>query len=97
MDEKRRFRFRLALALGFTVAELEAKMGNDELNEWYEYCSLEPFGEERADLRAATICLAIAQVNGVKNAKLSDFLLKFDKKHDEDDLDRRLFAAFTKV
>lgn len=34
-----------------TVAELSDRMSNRELVEWMEFARLEPFGDERADLR----------------------------------------------
>lgn len=45
----RRFIFRLALALGRTVAELERSLTSAELTEWAGYHMLEPFGQQRAD------------------------------------------------
>jgi len=45
------------------------------LSEWELYEELEPFGERRADYRAASICHVIAMANGAKDAKLEDFLL----------------------
>jgi hypothetical protein len=45
------------------------------------YYKLEPFGEERADLRAALICYVLACINSPKGKKpkITDFLLDFDK------------------
>ena len=45
----RRFLFRLALALGRTVSELERSLTSAELTEWAAYSLLEPFGQQRAD------------------------------------------------
>lgn len=45
---------------------------------WLEYYELEPWGEERADLRAASICKMIHDVNvrrGQRNKPLGDFAL----------------------
>lgn len=47
------------------------------------YESLEPFGEERADLRCAQICSVLANVNRSKDTKPftpTDFLFAFDRK-----------------
>lgn len=47
---------------------------------WEAYEALEPFGELRADYRAASIACVIANINRAKNQKpftLQDFLLKF--------------------
>lgn len=48
--------------------------------EWEHYARLEPFGELRADYRAALIASVIANVNRGSKQKpytLEDFLLKF--------------------
>lgn len=49
---------------------------------WEVYYHLEPFGEMRADYRAASICQVLANIHRGKNQKaykLTDFLLDFDK------------------
>lgn len=51
-----------------------------ELTEWQAYAQLEPFGEERADYRAATIAMLIANANrdSKKRSKpytIDDFML----------------------
>lgn len=49
-----------------------------QLAEWYEYYSLEPFGDERADLRNGILCALIANVNRDpkrgKPSKPTDFM-----------------------
>lgn len=56
--------FRLALALGGrTVAELERAISAAEVDEWMQYCALEPFGEWAAWQRIAMLCAVIANVN----------------------------------
>lgn len=54
------------------------------LLEWAEYYQLDPFGEERADLRNAILCLFIADVIGTKKRgggkfKIEDFMPKFNE------------------
>jgi hypothetical protein len=46
---------------------------------WEHYAQLEPFGEVRADWRAASIATTIANVYRGKSApfKMEDFLLRF--------------------
>lgn len=56
--------FRLALALGRTVSEIEDSLGSGELNEWKAYYRIEPFGQERDNLHAANICAVIANYSG---------------------------------
>jgi len=71
------------LALGCTVEELLARISSRELAEWMAYAELEPFGEERADLRAGIVASTIANVNRGKNRKAYkavDFVPKFERK-----------------
>jgi len=45
------------------------------------YYRLEPFGEDRADLRSAMICKVLADINtpkGKPRARLDDFMLRFE-------------------
>jgi hypothetical protein len=63
-----------------TVSDLLTRITSRELTEWQEYAKIEPFGEERADIRAAEICMVIANANRGKDQKalsLNDFLLRF--------------------
>ena len=56
--------FSLALALGKTVAELSRPgvLSNAEFMAWCEYYQQEPFGEQRADLRAGVIASTMANI-----------------------------------
>lgn len=45
-----------------------------ELAEWALFYRDSPFGEFRADLRAGIVATVIAQVNGNKSARPSDFM-----------------------
>lgn len=65
-----------------THRELRARMDSYELMEWGALFAIEPWGDVRADLRAALIARTIVSVFGAKNAKLTDFLLNFDRKPD---------------
>jgi hypothetical protein len=58
-----RFQFRLALALGMPVEEMLDRMTWREYLEWGEYYGLEPWGEERGDLRSGIVASVIANVN----------------------------------
>lgn len=54
------------------------------LLEWFEYYQINPFGEERADLRNAILCLFIADAIGIKKQgagkfKIDDFIPKFNE------------------
>lgn len=65
-----------------TVGELLSRISSRELSEWRAYCALEPFGEERADLRAGIVASTMANVfrkSGTKPYKAQDFMPKFGK------------------
>ena len=58
-------------------------MSAQEFAEWIAYSQVEPWGEQRADLRAALICKILADINAPKGKaapKLEDFMLKFERK-----------------
>lgn len=62
-----------------TVAELLERMSSREFSEWMAYAGIEPFGEERADLRQAMTTSAIhnsvqAQAKHPKWTKPGDFM-----------------------
>ena len=62
-----------------TVEELGNRMSSRELSEWKIYYELEPFGEERADLRQALTTSAVynsiqAQTKHPKWTKPEDFM-----------------------
>ena len=82
-----RFLFRLALALGKTVAELRQGMTAEELHEWMAYYEIDPFGNDRADLNSAIVASTMANCHRGKTQrpyKPADFMPKFDQvKHEQ--------------
>ncbi len=52
-----------------TVAELGDRMSHRELIEWMEYAELEPFGDQRGDLRSAISTTAIVRAVAGKSAR----------------------------
>lgn len=55
-------------------------MSSREFAEWAAYYALEPWGEERADVRSAMICKVLADLNTPKDQPrhpLEDFMPKF--------------------
>ncbi len=62
-------------------------MSSREFSEWMAYYSLEPFGEERADLRIAILDSLIANANRDpkkgKALKPADFMPAFDQPEQE--------------
>ncbi|WP_456153920.1 phage tail assembly protein T [Robbsia andropogonis] len=68
--------FRLALSLGSTVSELQARMSSDEFGEWLAFYSIEPFGPAMDDVRMGTVASTVANFNRAPNTdpfKPSDF------------------------
>ncbi len=67
-----------------TVAELGERMSSAEFGEWMAYYQIEPFGEERADIRQALTTSAVhnsiqAQTKHPKWTKPEDFLMFRDR------------------
>ncbi len=62
------------------VGEMLSRMSSREFAEWMAYYRLEPFGDERADLRAGTIAAPLLNMwaaKGSAKAKPSDWIMKF--------------------
>lgn len=73
-----------------TVGEMLTRMSSRELSEWMAYANLEPFGEERADLRAGIVASVIANANRdpkrqPKAFQPSDFMPDFLKGLQDDE------------
>ncbi len=67
----------MALALGKTVGELSEELSDAEFQEWMSFYRMEPFGEDRADLRAGIIAATIVNVQRGKKGrpvKPTDFM-----------------------
>ena len=64
-----------------TVRELLARMDSRELAEWQAYYRLEPFGQERADLRAGIVASTLANIHRDPKRKAfapEDFMPRFE-------------------
>ena len=70
--------FRLALAMGRTLAELRSVLTYAEFQEWFLYYQIEPWGQERADLRAGQICATVANFAGKTLADNAEKLKPLD-------------------
>jgi len=73
---------RYACKIGWPVPLLEQIMTMDDIREAMAYAKLEPWHEERADLRAGIIASVIANANrssGSKAFKASDFMPKYSQ------------------
>lgn len=77
----RRFAFRLALALGCpNVDAMLDAMPARMLSEWVAYYGIEPWCEQRADLRMGIICATMANAWSSKGRRMKpmDFMPRFD-------------------
>lgn len=93
------FRFKLALALGMTVGELERRLTAREFAEWIEFYRVHPFVTERVDLMGGIVASTIANVNrgkGSRPLKPSDFMPTYDDRPQQmtDDEMMVMFEAF---
>lgn len=70
-----------------------AQMTSRQFAEWQAYYRLEPWGEERADLRSGIIAATFANAHrakGAKPAKAEDFMPDFDGRRKQ----RNMMEAF---
>lgn len=80
-----------------TVGELLARISSRELSEWAAYYELEPWGEERADLRAGIVASTMANTardpkKRQKPYRANEFMPQFagaDRESDGEDEDER--------
>jgi hypothetical protein len=84
MTPERRLAFRLALELGYANPEYMLSVIPYRIwRDWIDYYGIEPFGEERADMRAgivaATIANCLARKKGKPAFRPDQFMPKFEK------------------
>jgi len=87
--------------MGVPVRELLARVDSRELAEWRAYERLEPFGEWRADYRAAIVASVMANAFRGKESRAftpEDFMPKFGEPKREPDwkAGRAIFDAMMK-
>jgi hypothetical protein len=63
-----------------TVKELLERMDSRELTEWRAYYNIDPWGEERADLRQAQTSAIMASAFDKKQWQVKDFMLSSTKR-----------------
>lgn len=54
------------------------EIDGEEFAWWMAYDQIDPIGQEREDLRTAMICTTMAQAHGAKDARVEDFILRFE-------------------
>lgn len=80
MTELDIFRYRLALAMGRPdVADLCSSLSISQIMGWLAYYALEPWGQERADLRVGVISSMLNTALGGKRTKPEDYILAGQK------------------
>jgi hypothetical protein len=74
-----------------TVDGMLSGMSSIELTEWMAYYELEPFGEERADLRAGSIAAPLLNLwlSEAKMKDAKDWIMHSDDLVEDDDLDEQ--------
>ena len=77
MEASRKFLFKLCVELGYkSIAELEQQMSHNELLEWVEYYSSEPFMADRIELQLATLTDVIIKTHtSAKDVSAVDFMI----------------------
>ncbi len=86
--------FRLALAMGRTIQELRAVLTYAEFQEWCLYYQIEPWGEDRADLRAGIVASTLhnvyaAWVGSDATARPADYMPYLERPESEAPTDDR--------
>ena len=81
---------------------LLAEMSSRQLAEWIAYYQVEPWGEERADLRAGIVASTIANVNRspkrTKPYTPHDFMPRFEKEAETaEEKTQRLMAQMRSI
>jgi len=66
-------------------------MSSQQMAEWMAYARIEPFGDQRADMRAALICCAAVTPYAKKGhlPRLSDWMLSSESEQENDDADEK--------
>jgi hypothetical protein len=63
-----------------TVEELSGRMSSREFAEWMAFYRIEPFGDQRADMRSAIVASTMANLLGKKKFAPADFMLFTERK-----------------
>ena len=70
--------------MGRTVRELLNSMDAAEFQGWVAYSELDPWTEDRADLRAGIVAATVANANSTKGKfRPRDFMVDYSKRHSE--------------
>ena len=70
--------------MGRTVRELLDSLDVAELQEWVAFYELDPWTEDRADLRAGIVASTVANCHSTKGKfRPRDFMVDYEKRHRE--------------
>jgi hypothetical protein len=86
--------------LGWSKARVDAELPLSEAIAWQLLETIEPWGEARADYRAAVICWTIASCNYSgkgRRPQLKDFLKMFDFSIQKEQSDEEILTVFKKM
>lgn len=72
--------------MGIPYRQLSAQLSKDELSMYMAYEKVDPWGEQRDDLRSAITAFTIAKANGSKRVKIGDFMPHFEERSKARDL-----------
>lgn len=94
METSRKFLFQLCKELNYkSVAELEATMSSNELNEWVEFYTEEPFMAKVLEVQIATLTeMVIRSFAKEPNISAIDFMItvsQADKKAKKEEIKRK--------
>jgi len=64
----------VAMTIGMTLEQVEARMGSREWTRWRAFKRVRPFGEEGADLRAGVVACAMANLWSKRQRVPLDFM-----------------------
>lgn len=92
-------RFRLAAVLGCSEGEIKQRLSAAELFDWQLLEGIEPWGERRADYRAAVICWVIASYLSSKGRRprFGEILKLFDFEKPREQSDEELNLLFKQM
>lgn len=83
-----------------TVRQLLASVSSRELTEWQAFYGLEPFGDERADLRSGIVAATVANVHRDPQQEpfdVTDFMPRFEAAANEETDEERAERVWAQV
>jgi len=83
-----------------SVRRAQREISAREFSEWLAYGQIEPWGEQRADMRNALVCCILANAHRGKNQaafKVDDFMPEFDRQKPSPEALKQKFEALAKL